>query len=383
MKLVHKELEKDQGGSLTLVPEETEDMWHIYNLILVGDIVKGSTIRKVTTESATGSVNSNRIRTTLAIIVEDIDFDTQACKLRLKGRNMSENQFVKLGAYHTLDLEPNRKMTLTKTEWDSVSLERIELATDPSKHADLAAVVMQEGLAHICLVTNCMTIVRAKLDVSIPRKRRGASAQHEKALTRFYDTVLQAILRHINFDVVKAIIVASPGFVREQFLDYMQQYAVKNDVKILMENKSKFVSVHASSGFKHSLKEVLQDPSVQSRLADTKASEEVRVMEQFYKTLQHDPLRACYGEKHVFRASEAQAVEILLISDNLFRSQDIPKRKRFVKLVDDVREVGGDVRIFSSMHVSGEQLDQLTGLCAILRFPMQELEDDSDDSDSD
>ncbi len=38
------------------------------------------------------------------------------------------------------------------------------------------------------------------------------------------------------------------------------------------------------------------------------------------------------------------------------------------------------------MHVSGEQLDQLTGLCAILRYPMQELEEDDDseqDSDSD
>ena len=47
-----------------------------------------------------------------------------------------------------------------QAEWDSVSRERIELATDPYKHADLAAVVMQEGLANVCLVTSCMTIVR-------------------------------------------------------------------------------------------------------------------------------------------------------------------------------------------------------------------------------
>ena len=37
-------------------------------------------------------------------------------------------------------------------------------------------------------------------------------------------------------------------------------------------------------------------------------------------------------------------------------------------LVDSVREFGGDVKIFSSLHVSGEQLDQLTGLCAVLRY---------------
>ena len=35
--------------------------------------------------------------------------------------------------------------------------------------------------------------------------------------------VVQAILRHVNFDVVKAILIASPGFVRQQFFDYMYQ----------------------------------------------------------------------------------------------------------------------------------------------------------------
>ncbi len=384
MKLLGKELEKDSSGSLTLIPEEIEDMWHVYNLVAVGDRVRASTIRKVTTESATGSTTSNRVRTTLTLEVTGIDFDTQGCKLRLKGRNVAENAHVKMGAYHTIDVEPNRKFTLTKAEWDSVALERIELATDPSKHADLAAVVMQEGLAHVCLVTSSMTIVRAKIDLAIPRKRRGGTSQHEKALARFYEAVLQAVLRHVDFAVVKAVLLASPGFTKDKFLEYVNQHAIKNDVKVLIENKSKFVPVHASSGFKHSLKEVLQDPAVQARLADTKAAEEVRALDNFYRTLSNDPLRACYGEKHVQAAVEQQAVEQLLISDRLFRAQDVTQRKKFVKMVDDVREFGGDVRIFSSLHVSGEQLDQLTGLCAILRFPMPELdEDDSDDTDSD
>lgn len=71
-------------------------MWHAYNLISEGDSVRSTTIRKVQSESATGSSTSNRIRTTLTICVETIDFDTQACMLRLKGRNVEENQFVKV-----------------------------------------------------------------------------------------------------------------------------------------------------------------------------------------------------------------------------------------------------------------------------------------------
>ena len=59
--------------------------------------------------------------------------------------------------------------------------------------------------------------------------------------------------------------------------------------------------------------------------------------------------------KHVERANEEQAIETLLISDELFRAQDIAIRKRYVNLVDSVRENGGEVKIFSSLHVSGER----------------------------
>ena len=77
MKLVHKSLERDGAGSIVLVPEETEDMWHAFNLIQEGDAVRASTIRKVTTESNTGSRTSDRVRTILTVQVETIDFDTQ------------------------------------------------------------------------------------------------------------------------------------------------------------------------------------------------------------------------------------------------------------------------------------------------------------------
>lgn len=82
--------------SVVLMAEESEDMWHAYNLIAEGDYVRATTIRKVQNETATGSSSSSRVRTTLKISVENIDFDTQACMLRLKGRNIEENQYVKV-----------------------------------------------------------------------------------------------------------------------------------------------------------------------------------------------------------------------------------------------------------------------------------------------
>lgn len=385
MKLVHKDIEKDNAGQVTLIPEEAEDMWHTYNLVQVGDSLRASTIRKVQTESSTGSVGSSRVRTTLTISVETIDFDSQACQLRVKGTNIEENQYVKMGAYHTIELELNRKFTLAKKVWDSIVLDRIDQACDPSQKADVAAVVMQEGLANIVLVTSAMTLLRAKIEVTIPRKRKASCTQHEKALERFYEAVMQGILRHINFDVVKCILIASPGFVKDQFTTYLFKEAVRHDNKVLLENRPKFMTVHASSGHKYALKEVLIDPSVTSRLSETKAAGEVKALDDFYKMLQHEPDRAFYGLNHVERASEALAIDILLISDQLFRHQDVATRSRYVRLVDATRDNGGTVRIFSSLHVSGDQLNQLSGVAAILRFPIPESseaeEDDSSSSD--
>ena len=53
--------------------------------------------RKVKDESATGSSTSNRVRTNLTISVEAVEFDTAACELRVKGKNIQENQYVKVG----------------------------------------------------------------------------------------------------------------------------------------------------------------------------------------------------------------------------------------------------------------------------------------------
>lgn len=241
--------------------------------------------------------------------------------------------------------------------------------------------MMQEGLANVCLVTPNMTLVRAKIETNIPRKRKGMCAQHDKGLTRFYDQIIQAILRHISFDVVKCVLIASPGFVKDQFLEYMFIQAAKMDYKLILDNKSKFITVHASSGFKHSLNEILADPTVTSKLADTKATSEVKALEEFYQMLQNDPDRAFYGVLPIERAADMQAIEKLLITDELFRSQNLQQRLRYVKIVDTIKEASGEVMIFSSLHVSGEQLGQLGGIAAILRFPMQDEEEDEDSGD--
>eukprot|EP00128_Syssomonas_multiformis_P013365 Colp12_sorted_trinity150504_noHs@16312 len=380
MKLVSRNIcAKGAEGSVTLIPEEAEDMWHAYNLISVNDRVRASAVRRVQSESNTGSIDSQRVKTTLTIQVESVEFDTAACALRLNGRNVEENEYVKMGAYHTLDLEQNRKFTIMKNEWDSVALERIDQACNPRNHADLGAIVMQEGLAHVCLVTPSMTIVRSRIESNIPRKRKGSMDQHDKGMRNFFDQIYRAVLQHFDFNIIRCVLVASPGFVKDQFREYLFSEALKREDKVLVENQKKFMFVHSSSGHKGALQEVLADPAVTSKQVDTMAAGEVRSLERFYQMLNSQPDRAYYGYNHVAKAAENGAVEVLMITDELFRATEVGTRQKYVRLVDSVKENSGEVRIFSSLHVSGEQLKQLSGVAAILRFPMPDIDTEDED----
>lgn len=317
---------------------------------------------------------------------DNVDFDPQASTLRLKGTNRTESPLIKLGASQTIAIELNRELTLVKSEWDQVSLKRIKDAADPSTTADAAAVVMDEGIATLCLLKANMNVTVATIDVSVPRKRRGSSSQHDEGMKKFFAQVMASIEQKFRFDILKVILVASPGFVREAFLKYMWATAVTLDKKALLDQRAKFVAVHSTSGHKHALAEVLVSPEALKLLADTKFAAEVKLLARFTELLRTAPERAYYGYQHVLWANKHKAVETMLITDELFRAASIEKRREYIALVDAVKRNGGEVHIFSALHVSGEQLQQLTGVAAILRYELAEpddLADNSSDSSSD
>ena len=175
----------------------------MYNLLAKGDSVTATSFRKVQLTSNTGSSTAQKVKIRLTIEVESIEFDVSTCELRVKGKNTEENEFVKLGQYHSLELALQRNFTLSKPYWDSIYLERIDTACDLKHSAEVAAVVMQPGLANVCLVTTHMTQVRQKIEMAIPRKRVGSTSGHDASLKKFFQATYDAIKRHFDMAVVK------------------------------------------------------------------------------------------------------------------------------------------------------------------------------------
>lgn len=374
MKCLKKSISaKDGSGTVSLRPDTPEDLWHAYNLLQEGDLVRCTTIRKVVKESSTGSTTSQKMKMSLTIEVTKVDFDPDTLQVRISGPVREEAAHVRMGSFHTLTLELGRNFSIEKECWDQILLERIEEACHPERGAELAAIVMNTGLAHLCLVMGSLTVVKARIDMNIPRKRVGSS-NHSKAVQKFYGAVYQAALRHVDFSKVKCLLLASPGFVKDDFNKYLQTESVRRDDRPFIANKSKIILCKASSGHKHALEEVFSNPDIMAQITDTKVAKEVRELNKFMRMIDTNPDKAYYGYDHVHRANEELAIESLLVTDELFRSSDVVTRKKYVKLVESVRENGGNVYLFSSLHVSGIQLQQVSGVAAILRYPLPDLD---------
>lgn len=214
-------------------------------------------------------------------------------------------------------------------------------------------------------------------------------------MSKFYQVTLDTLLRQLEFSTsitsasknepVQPILLASPGFVALGFQKYIQSVA-STTTPALKRLLPSIVVVHSASGYLNSLSEVLQSPAVKTILADTKYARETKLMDEFLEQLRKETNKATYGPREVESAVEQGAVGrgggVLIISNRLFRSQEVAERKRWVALVDRVRDVeGGDVRILSSDHESGKRLDGLGGIAALLTFPIVEEDFESDEED--
>ncbi|CCC14437.1 hypothetical protein SMACR_09218 [Sordaria macrospora] len=366
--------------SVSLLPTTPEDMWHAHNLIAESDLLRAHAIRKVVTTTSTGSTTSERVHTDLTIRVQSVFFDPAASSLHVSGTVCQENPHVSLGQHHTLDLELNRPFQLWKRSgWDSVALKMLEEAVAEDTGEATCAVVMQEGLANICLITDFQTVIKQRVESNIPKKRAGGSAS-QGGMTSFYEKTLATLLRTIDFTKPRPLLLCSPGFVAQDFRGYMQSEGQKRTDKKLQRIAKDAVVVHSSTGYVHSLNEVLKSPEVQATMRDKRFTGETSLMDQLYERLRKDDGRAWYGAKPVERAVKEGAVGrgggVLLINNKFFRSLDIKTRKRFVALVDKVKEDGGEARVLSSDHESGQRLDALGGIAAILTYPIFDLDED-------
>ncbi len=109
---------------------------------------------------------------------------------------------MQAGQYHTFEVGLSNRFKLEKGEWSSEAQELLQTATDPSKRADVVALLLdQSGRAEIFLVTPTTTTRRALIDCTVNKNKRFANtSQAEKQMASFFDTVACSLTNNLNLD---------------------------------------------------------------------------------------------------------------------------------------------------------------------------------------
>ncbi|KAF3441764.1 hypothetical protein FNV43_RR15679 [Rhamnella rubrinervis] len=368
MKLVEDNIVVNKPGSINIVPEEPDDLWLVHNLIAPGDVIVSHTTRKVHRECAGGKgkiSTANRVRVSLEILITAVDYDKVSSTVRVQGKNVNHNQHVAAGSFHTLQLERDKEFELRKKLWKSSDVDALREGCRGASGADLAVVLMQQGLALLFLVGRRSTTLCAKIE---------ASKAQKKSNIRFFENVFRAFVKHVDFEVIRCAVIASTGFAKDEFRRYLLEEAQRLKMK-WVRNKSRIVVVETKPNKGLKLNEVLHDDKVVNLIKDTQAVMEIRAFNEFLDALSSDSERACYGPKSVETAHELLAIETLLITDDLFRSPEVATRQKYIGLSNAVKNAGGNTFVFSPSHVLGEELAKLTGIAAVLRFPVPDIDD--------
>ena len=91
----------------------------------------------------------------------------------------------------------------------------------------------QDGLANLLLLGTHSVSSKSKVESSVPSKgAKGAKAAFaDKAVTAFHKKVFDVLVRHVDWEVVRCLVIAGPGSAKDDFRKYLDLEMVRQNVR--------------------------------------------------------------------------------------------------------------------------------------------------------
>ncbi|NJD77640.1 MAG: mRNA surveillance protein pelota [Candidatus Methanoperedens sp.] len=344
MKVLKKELRFGEG-EISLMAESLDDLWHLKYILEPKDTVYAFTKRRI--EGATDKLRpekADKKTVRLGIQVEKIEFHKFSNRLRVHGTIIDG---IDAGAYHTLNIEEGTDISIIK-RWKNDQLERIKEAEIAARRPKVIIATIEEGEA-------CIGVVR-QFGVEESSSLRQSLGKGEGNRRNEFFGELASQLKWAA-EKVDAVILAGPGFTKEDFLDFIRTREPELSKKVVLEDTSSI----GVSGFQ----EVLRRGAVDRIMQESRIGREAKLIEELMKEISIAG-KAAYGMADVRNAQSLGAIETLLITDELLRTE------RESDSIDDflknVERSQGRIVVFSTEFEPGNKLESLGGIAALLRF---------------
>jgi protein pelota len=355
MRIAQRGYGEEGRERLTLVPENVDDLWHLAHVLEPGDRVDGDTTRRIQRDDdRMRDTGGQREHIHVTLEVETVEFARFANRLRVGGVIVGCSREDQLGSHHTLNVERHDELTVEK-HFKPDQTERIEEATEAAENPDVAIATVEEGAASIHTVQQYGTEEYASF--TKPTGKGEYSRPREELFAE-----LGEALAHLDAD---AVILAGPGFTKTDARDHLDEEfpGVADQI----------TTVDTSAVGDRGVHEVLKRGAVDEVQKETRISKEANLIDELTENIATGA-KATYGPEDVAEAAEFGAVETLLVVDERLRTERQGEGDWSIdvnEVIESVEQQGGDVVVFSAEFAPGEQLSNLGGIAAILRYRLQ------------
>ncbi len=344
MKLLKKNL-RFETGEISLMIESLDDLWHLKYILEPGDLVYAYTKRRI--EGATDKLRpekADKKTVRLGIQVEKVEFHRFSNRLRVHG---TITDGIDAGAYHTLNIEEGTEISIIK-KWKNDQIERIKEAEIASRRPKVIIATIEEGEACIGIVRQFGVEESSQLRQSLGK----GEGNNRNEFFGEFTSQLKWAARNVD-----AVIIAGPGFTKEDFLDFIKTREPELAGKSTLEDTTSI----GISGFQ----EVLRRGAVDRIMEESRIGREAILIEELMKEIAING-KVSYGIADVRIAQDLGAIHTLLITDELLRTER--EGNSIDGFLKDVEHSQGKIVVFSTEFEPGKKLESLGGIAALLRF---------------
>lgn len=350
MKIINQDTKE---GIIEVIPETLDDLWHLSHIVEVGDNASSKTTRRIQDNTGDKLRSDRGVKKTfyLGLDIENISFHLFTGKLRLTGViTRGPEDLIPLGSHHTLEVKLNTPLTIKKERWPKWAIKRLNQAIDASKKLSAIIVVLEDDSATLGLMRQFGIEYYGPIKGHVSGKRI-IDKNRQKNIVQFYEKVIESIEK---FDSIQNIIIAGPGFVKNDFYDYLKDK--HNDLAKIS------IIEPTGSGGRNGITEVLKKGTVEKLTSENRVGQEMGAINRLLEQIGKNSSKIAYGPKETKNAINLGAVSELLVLDTTVADENMGD------LMDMVENMKGEVMVISSEHEGGKQLESLGGMAAILRY---------------
>lgn len=321
-----------------------DDLWTIQRIIFTGDHVKSESERKFkASDTDTGEMK----KVIITLDVEKTELDKNAIRLRVMGKIIEgkPEEFVKLRSYHTLNIAPGDVVEIQKPAWKSYIVSVVRNAVSDSKKPRLGLIVVDDEKALPAYMLGYGIEFRNEIYSKLSKRMTQKDFQEQQK--KYFDNVLDHIAK-MNVDTV---VVAGPGFTKEDIKKYGEDSGTTKKIgkRLIFES----VSNSERSG----IYELVRSDKVARILEKERIRIEFKLMEDFLTNL--STMRSKYGIDNVNDAIDNGEASTILVNDSVLGDQKIQE------LLSKAEEQRVNIEVFNSSDEVGAQLHSFKDVASV------------------